>query len=396
MNNNLSFHRSLITSFQSKINFNYWDTVLRFYDEKNYAETVRGVIRYLDPAIETRYANADKTAYAVPHGSAIINITISADQLILEAPFLSIGGSKLVPLLRQVAQINFSPLTLSQVRLHDEQLAFIYSSPLELCEPLKVYDVLREICINADNYDDEFITKFNAVRIREPQIHPYDTAKTDQAWERVQQYIQEAFTAYEQLENKRLNQFLWDLLIITLLKTDLLCAPQGNLRNEIEKNISYLNSKEDYYQRLNTGREFLKKLQAMPKEHFVKDLYSIDVLVPYKFFTTLDSIRNSLKYAYETSSNERKANDFMGATFTLEYGILNLFYNNTMDDAIANILMTALERSSAKNWNEASTILYDAVDQVMTNTTFTNVSAPVSAQTKKESEKGFFEKLFGL
>ena len=397
MNNNLTFHRSLTASFQSKVDLNYWDKVLEFFEQKNYTETIRAIIRYLDSSIETKFANPSKTSYSIPHGSIIVNIEITDVLLRIQAPFLTITGSKLVPLLRQTAQLNFAPMTLAQIQLENEQLYYKYECPLNLCEPLKIYDVLREICINADNYDDEFITKFNAVRLREPQIVGYDTEKQNKAWDLTQQYIQEALTAYEQLDNKRLTQFLWDVLIITLLKIDFICAPQGYLRTEMEKTISYLNSKDDYYQRLNSGKEFLKRLQTMPKETFTRDLYSIDIFVPYKYFTNLDGVRNSLKYAHETSSGEMKANDPLGATLTLEYGILNLFYNNNLDDKIATILMTTLEKSSAKPLNESSKILYDAVNGIMTDASLATVTAPVSIQQKNNgNNKGFFGKLFGL
>jgi hypothetical protein len=169
------------------------------------------------------------------------------------------------------------------------------------------------------------------------------------------------------------------------------------LRNEIEKSISYLNSKDDYYQRLNSSKEFLKRLQSMSKDSFTQDLYSIDIFVPYKFFNNIDGIRNNLKYAFETAANEMKSGDHLGASLTLEYGILNLFYNNNIDDTIAANLMTALENSSGKLLNESSKLLYDAVHNIMTNTAFTTVSAPVSLQQKNNGDnKGFFGKLFGI
>lgn len=397
MQTNLSFQRTMAGSLKSNIDVAIWDKVISQYENGNYTDAIRDCINYVDPSIEKKFANADKTEYYVPHGSVIVHLKITDSEFMVEAPFLTIDGAKQVPILRQVAQLNFTPLSVSRIELQGDQLYFKFRCPLNVAEPYKIYDVLREICINADNYDDEFISKFGAKRIQEPKIYAYTSEQKAAAWTTIQQYIKEAFEAYEQLENKRLTSYLWDVLVITLLKIDYFCAPQGTLRNEIEKTIVYLNSKDDYYQRLSGGKEYLKKLQNYEQAKFENDLYKIDVFVPYKFRTNLESIRNILKYAYETAEKEIKAMDYIGATCTLEYGILNLFYSNNVEDSIAEVLTKAMEEASAKPMQQASGILFDAVKKISTTDTFVNAAAPSNTQqaSNQSEKKGFFSKLFG-
>ena len=394
MTNNLSFHTTIVGSLRSNVDADIWEKVQLNFQNNEFAETVRNCINYINPNIEKTFANANKTEYNIPHGSIIVNLKITENELIISAPFLDIANAKQVPVLRQVAQLNFSPLILSHIDLEGDKLYFRFSCTLDACEPYKLYDVLREICINADNYDDEFIAKFNATRIQEPKIIPYTSAEKEIAWNTIQQYISEAFDVYAQLENKRLNTYLWDVLMITLLKIDYFCAPQGVLRNEIEKAIVNLNSKDEFYQKLSGGKEFLKKLQNYDREKFENDLYKIETFVAYKFRNTLDSVRNNFKKAYETAENEMKAKDYIGATFTIEYAIFNFLYNNNLDDNIAKELTTALERSSAKPIQEAAQILFDAMKKVMTDDSIA-VAKVVPPSIQKEEKKGFFSKLFG-
>ncbi|MDB5228792.1 MAG: hypothetical protein JWN78_2985 [Bacteroidota bacterium] len=396
MNTNLSFQKTIAGSLKSRADVHAWDTVLHLYETAKYAEAIRESINFIDPEIEKKFANPERTAYHIPHGSIIVNLNITHDQFIVSAPFLDITNSKQIPILRQVSQLNFTPLMLSRIELEGDQLYFKFECPLDLCEPYKIYDVLREICINADNYDDEFISKFDAVRIQQPQIYPYTDEQKLTAWNTTQQYIKEAFEAYDVLENKRLTSYLWDILIITLLKIDYFCAPQGKLRNEIEKTFLFLISKEDYYQRLSDGKEFLKKLQVYDRSKFENDLYRIEVFMPYKFRANLDSVRNGLRYAYETAGKEIKALDYIGAALTLEYGILNFFYTNSMDDAITEVLTAAMENASLKPMTEASSILFEAVEKIMTMDNFTNSSTSIKNIRKTEEvDKGFFKRLFG-
>ncbi|HNF49353.1 MAG TPA: hypothetical protein PKO18_03830 [Chitinophagales bacterium] len=395
MNNNLSFHPTLLPLSPSKDNDKLWEEVLKKYDEKQYAESVRTLVVYIDKALEDKYANADKTEYFIPHGSVTVGLKISEDTLFITAPFLDISTAKQVPLLRQVAQINFSPLTLSRIDLTENQLTFNFSCPLTLCEPYKIYDVLREVCINADNYDDEFITKFSATHIQTPKTESLTEEQKNLAYDRIQAYAAEALSGYEQLENKRLTAFLWDVLITTLLKIDYYCVPQGNLRNELEKTISFLNSKEDFYQRMSTAKDFLKKLQTTDKEKLKKDLYKIEIFVPYKYNANLDAVRNNLKYAYETAEKEMKAGDNIGATFSMSYGILNLFYSYNVDTSVAALLTKAMTDASEKPMQESAKILYDAIHTIMTKDNFTVSVSKVADEAQKEN-KGFFKKIFGL
>lgn len=393
----MTFHKTITGSLKSPIAVDNWNTVTDLYDSKRYANSIRECINYINPELEKKYANTTKTEYNIPHGSVIVQIKITDTDFFVSAPFLKIENAKRIPILRQVAQLNFAPLTIAQIILEDEQLYFRYQCPLSIAEPYKVYDILREICINADNYDDEFIGKFNAEHIQAPKIYPYSDGQKEQAWNNVQLYIKELFEVYEQLENKRMTNYLWDVLSITLLKIDYFCGLQGILRNDLEKTLSYLNSKEDYYQRLNTAKDFLKRLQSMEQTKFYNDLYKIEIFVPYKFRTNLESIRKNLKYAYETSEQEINALDFVGATCTLEYGILNLFYNNNVEDDIADILTNAMLETSEKPTQETAKTLFEAVKKIMTTDDFSvlNKITDTKPPTEVKEKKGFLGKLFG-
>lgn len=395
MQSNLTFQKSLVANSINSVKTENWDKAMQLYESAKYADTVRACINYINPTIETKYANADKTEYCIPHGSIIVVLKITETEVCISAPFLNIENAKRVPILRQVAQLNFSPLTIAEIILEGDKLFFKFQCPLTIAEPYKIYDVLREICINADNYDDEFISKFDAKHLNEPKVTPYTAAQNELAWNTVQQYIKEAFAVYDQLENRRLTSYLWDVLVITILKIDYFCAPQGLLRSEIEKTLFFLNSKEEYYQRLSAGKEFLRKLQNTTQAQLEKNLYNIEIFIPYKFRTDLESVRNALKYAYETSEKEIKTMDFIGATFTLEYGILNLLYSNAMENSILERLTKAMETASEKPIQEAATILFESVKNIMTEDIVLETSNTENTTSNKEKKQGFFKKLFG-
>ena len=177
MNQSPTYDKSLIGSTQSKINAPYWDTVLSQYENGKHKEALVGILHYLDPELAERTGKADQTQFTVPHGSIVVNFEIADEKVNIWAPFVKLPEQNPIPLLRQAAQINFNPLKLAQVVLEGEDLVFRYSCPLELCEPYKMYDVFYEICTYSDAYDDDFIEKFKARRLREPVIKHYSDGR---------------------------------------------------------------------------------------------------------------------------------------------------------------------------------------------------------------------------
>ena len=72
MQKNLSFHQTIAGSLQSSIDPSIWDKVLAAYDKGDYGDAIRNCINYINPSIEQKYANADKTTYVIPHGSILV------------------------------------------------------------------------------------------------------------------------------------------------------------------------------------------------------------------------------------------------------------------------------------------------------------------------------------
>ncbi len=387
MENNLTFHRSILSTTQSKVDATVWDTVMDEYDKKEYVNVIRGIINYVDPGLTARSANEDKTKYSAPHGSVVIDLEITDSHLKVRAPFLKVEGAKKVPLMRQVAQLNFSPLNLADIVLENNQLEFRYDCPLELCEPYKTYNALREICIYADSYDDEFIKKFGAQWIQEPKVTRHSKEIEEEVWANVQLYIKEALDGISHFESKRIHGFVWDLIVITLMKIEYYASPQGNLRTEIEKNIGYMNNQQNtIHDKIDHGKRFLKKLQDYNKEHFLSDLYIAETFIPYKWRSTHDNIKSNFENAYAQAGKEFKGNDHTGASLTLMYNFFNMFYNNNVPDNVADIVTNGMQKGSNKPWHDASTAMFASMEQIMTGK---------KLASKPKKKKGFFSKLFG-
>lgn len=366
MNITPTFFRSPIGSTKSKIVTSNWDIVLDNYNNGNYADILVALLNYINPELVDKYGNPEKTSFEIPHGSVIVKIFQTENDIKIEAPFLNISDSIKVPLMRQVTQLNFYPLTLVKIVLDEaDNLMFTATVPLKLAEPYKLYDILREICVNADRYDDEFITKFKAKWIQEPKIHRYSQEELENIWAKLQSFIEEAYEYLSFIEAKGGSAYTYDVLKSTFSKIDYYIAPQGFLRSEFESSIVDLDSQSPFNERIYRGKEFLKKLKEYDKEKFLDDIYGADVFIPYKFKSNIDDVRKNFDYAYKTAKDEISKRSFMGAFFTMYCELLRLFYYNNVEDDLADLVVDTLEKSAQKTWEEAAGIIHETFDIIM-------------------------------
>lgn len=366
MDNTPSFYKSFLPPAMSVLNSEHWDTVMKLYDEKKFRQVVYGVLEYVKKGLSEEALNTAKTVYAFPHGSVIVNLEIKEDMLYVSAPFLRIPAKYLIPLMRQVTELNFGTLVLAQIRLEDNDIYFRYECPLELCHPYKLYRVLEEICIQADANDDMFIEKFGAQRFSEMKVEPFDSLQISEAWDRTQQFLQEAFDYADYFQSKRIEYFGWDAFYLAFTRIDHFARPQGLVKAEIEKAMRDLNSGTDTNAKLAKARKNAQQLLDMGKDKFAESLYKTEQFVSEK--PTFDStgIKNYLNKPYSTAQGEMDKKDFLGASLTMLTGFYGLFFYYLIPQQHYDIILKSLEESGNKPWAEAANTLWTAYQDVMT------------------------------
>jgi len=360
------FDKTLLDTVHRHVDPEKWDKVSELYEKKQYRDVVTGILDYVDSDLMDRTGNEEKTRFDIPHGSAVVHLSIENQQFQVTAPFLTLPTTHNVPLLRQVAQINIFPLNLSTISLEEDRLIFKYSCPLELCEPYKIYNVLREICAYADAYDDEFITKFNAIRVHKPNLKPFSDENKDKAWKQVQAYIAETVRYVDYFEKKRMVELCVDMITIALMKIDYYTAPQGILRTDIEKTVSLMQDQDiPVTDKIRKGKERIDSLKNYNPQNFKKALYTAEMFIPLKFNFTNEMIDPYFQAFYEPVQNDIANRNYIGAVTTLQTAFLNLFYHYIFPDDVQEILTDALTESRGKSWEKAAIILKEALENVL-------------------------------
>lgn len=366
MKQTLTFNLSTITSTESKINVDAFDESMEAFENGDYLHSFHTLLDYVNPDLREKFGNQEGTEFHVPHGSIVVSLKIENDRLNITAPFLALPEKGRVPLLRQVANLNFNDMDLAQIELKDEKFHFKYSCPLALAQPYKIYYVLEEICRTGDKYDDEFETKFGAQRIYEPKVTPFDAETLDKVYEVIQLSCKECMDAVKGFEADRKFGFAWNVLDTTLLKILYYAHPQGQLLNDMNKAVTEMDREDiPLPEVVNYGKSVVARLQGMTKEELAEDLYFADIFISPKRRSNLKNIQENFEGSYNRATQAFEARDYMTCCLMIVYKFYEMYHYNDVQDDVNAVVTRALQKTSAMPWDEAAEILHDAMENIM-------------------------------
>lgn len=373
------------TKNASTIQDEKWDDAMSYFKSEQYQKVVPTIIEYIN-ADFTKYKTSN--GYSIPHGSVVVNISLTDTTFKVECPFVHIKDAKKVPLMRKLAELRLNPLDLTNITLRNDDAIFEYQCPVELCEPYKIYDVLKEICLFADMYDDEMIEKFDATSIQEPKIEPFAQSLKEEVHTKVQQLIDEGIARLDYYMSKRNGRGAWCTLNITLKQLEFYAQPQGFLRTEIERAIDLIYDRDiNFHDLLLKSKDNLLKIRNYNKEKFFDSLYGIEVFVPYKYSGKKDNIRENWSESYDSIKEMITNNNHEGACTEMLSMFYNLFYYNLVNEEISQPLMNAMAVASGQSWSEASESLLKGMKSIMEDSLDTESFGMDISEAMKEQMK---------
>lgn len=268
-------------------------------------------------------------------------------------------------MLRQVADLNLNKLLLPRFVKDGDKLRMKYVCPMSQSHPHKIYFVLQNICHIGDKYDDEFCTKFDATRCYEPQITPYSQEEVDRVYEGIQTLGREILDTLKEYNSGRRYGYSWNVLDTTFYQISYFARPQGQLLNDLEKAIDDMDAQLPTEEVVAKGKAFLERLLALPKEKLAEDLYFVDILVSTKRRSFLKNVQENFVNMYKEAAEAIQSENYERSAVRLLYIFYEAYFYNNMQDNINVIITKALRKAGSQPLEEASEILYDAMDKIM-------------------------------
>lgn len=364
----------------------YWEKANEAYDNKKYKESLIELINYINPKL---ISDKDKDINIVQsQGSVNIYVNITNDRFEIKAPFLKITDkTNTVALLRKVNEVNFESLMLAQIVLKNEDvLQFEFSEDIELCHPHKVYEVIREIAIYSDDYDDEFVERYDADFVQKAEIIPLTEQEKVEINKHLDQIIEDYKNYSKALKEKRLGDFRWDIIIISLLKLGIMPYVNGTLRTDLGEYIyNLLNFDIDFKFRLDKGVNFMNKLCDTPREEIMQNMYHSKQFFSLKSRSSLEILQDELKSIDNIIQQYATQKDNMPLFYFLQITFLRIIYYFNLEEHHLNPIFKALEKSANIKLKDAAKILFDLYNQILDGKI---------EQKKAKRKGGFFSRLF--
>lgn len=354
----ISFTPTIQKSLHSKNNIAKWNDTLDSYDAKDYRKTIYNFFDYLDESILQHYANADKSQIVIPQGSAVVIIDISDESISIKAPFVKLPAEKQLPILRKCTELNFGSMSLPQIFLENDVLTMSYSMPLELCEPYKLYDMLRDMATNADKYDDEFVSKFGAVRLMEPQVSHYPDQQLEEIHTNAVAIADELLKYASYYEGKRDLVSAGDALFIGINRIKYYVDPTGILSNKLNDAISgFYNRNNDINAKIKIMRTALDAVKNLTPEER-KDAYCITYqLIPLKSNAIRGYLKDWIVRQYEYVESMLNKENYSVATLYSLYNLYLILADFNIDENSSKAIEYSLKKAADKPWAEAAPIL---------------------------------------
>jgi len=366
----------------------YWDAAVEAFDEKKYKETIIAILNYMNPSLlEGKDTEADIEIVQM-QGSAEIHVKVTDTTFSVKAPFLRMTkDTNKVALLRKVAEVNFTPLRLAQIHQRDETLSFEYEMPIELAHPNKLYDVIRNIVVYADDYDDKFINDYKATFYKKPTYKALSETEKEQVWKQISNILNDYknYTAF--FKEKRWEGFIWDIIVISMLKISNMPYVNGELRSDLIEYIGNLFDGDlDLNYRVDRGVNFMKKLMAKSQDEIMRDVYHTGQFISLRWRSSQQIISDKLKNNVEYVKRYEKEANKINLSYYLQLTFLKLIYDFNLEETYLNEIYNVLEEVSGLEPDKAAAKLVKVFYALQTGT--------INPKASKKEKKGFFSKLF--
>ena len=365
MKQTLIYVPPVVDSTQSSIHIEDFEKSVDLYNQGEYLQAFHCLLNYLNPDFRAKYGNPEGTEFHIPHGSILVHIYVKENAFRINADFLTLPEKGRVAMLRQVADLNINRLMLPRFVKDGDSLRMEYSCPLSQSHPHKMYFVLQNICHIGDKYDDEFCTKFGATRCYEPKVTPYPQEEVDRIYEGLQKLGRETLEVIKEYDADRKYGYSWNVLDTTFYQISYFARPQGQLLNDLDKAVDDMDAELPTAEVVAKGKAFLEKLLALSKEELAADLYFVDTLVSTKRRSSLKNVQENFISVYKEATEAIQTENYERSAVRLLYIFYEAYFYNDMQDDINVIISRALSKASGRSMEDASEVLYNAMDKIM-------------------------------
>lgn len=324
-----------------------WSDADSLYKEKKYQESIDAFFDYLrdDAAgnVELQRNGVD-FIFQLHQGSKIVRGTGNTSHLQAEVSLTKMPQPS-VPVMRRLLEQNFT-LYYSRYALDGDRLCMRFDSDIETANPNKLYYALKELATKADKQDDQLVQDFSSLQpLDTDHVEEIPEAEAETKFAFMQKWISETLQYIPTLDAEKFSGGICYLLLTLSFRIDFLITPEGIIRTELEKIplIYFAKDEKPTTEKNEAMIAAFQKLQAIPKEVFIKNLFRskscFAIGVPQVYKTIADSINASnVNMAWYRDNNYA----YIGQQIC-EYGISFCQYSYSLPKPLSELFLVLMK-----------------------------------------------------
>lgn len=332
-----------------------WDSTVDAFEQKRYKESLIHLLNYINDSLLKGINTKKDFRFSKMQGSAEVNVEVANGKFKIESPCVRIANdTNVVALLRRVAEINFSTLDIEQIVLEEDTLIFRYEALLSTCQPNKIYNVINNIALRSDDFDDIFIEEYGAKRYKDLNVKSLTQEQKSETIKYIREILKEVDEFSEEFVQERKENYRWDIVVITLLRLSNMPYMQGRLRSDLIDNIERMYDGDiELNQRINKGLLYIKELQDYNDEYYEKNLYHVEQLISLRWRFTPQILQERMEGHKKTLSGMIENDDHLAQSYFLSGVFLKLIYNYNLDKQYKGEIERVLTEVSGKSTKDA-------------------------------------------
>lgn len=348
------YFKPLHKSTDIQFNLDSWTKSQNFYEENEYKKSLVELLKYVDKKVDEKY-KISEWIYNITHWSVTINLDFSDSNIKIKTNFLDVSEANKIPLYRRIAELNFFALNLVKIKLNQEILSFEFSCPLIFYSPIKIWEALADICYLVDKYDEEFCEDYWAKLFEKSWKKEFTKLELEKIYKNFREIILDNLEIIKDLENRRKNNYAWDVISTTYKMIDYICSPKWILALKISEKVNELYDKDETLETvIFRWKEFLKELLGLSLEEFSKSIYDTVEFIPNKRVSNIDYISEYLKPWYLDAYSEIQSWRYESAYLILMHILYNSMYYHAMPIKMKKLISFIIKKYSNKKVDKKS------------------------------------------
>ncbi len=353
-----------INRYSRRVNLNEWFVCYDLYKKGDYYSSFIHLLKYINPPYEIPDTSELNLKY--PHGSVYVQIQANHDFYRIDVPFLKFTPQSIrIPAMRQMIEANFSSLILGQIELKENEVWIHYEDKMSNFDPYKVYDLLNEICLEADNTDDYYVDRFKLEYLDYPNVQKFTSSEMSNAKQIFKEIIEEGLLYAQYLEENRFYYTACDMLAICYLKLRYVLFPQGILGRDL--NFDFLKMYENVPINIliSETKARLTKLLSYDEKKMEESFFHPNFLMTIKSRAEVPRVQEFLVNAYNNGRDAIYNKNYMIGALGMYYHLYNLMDSYTIPIEFTNAIPKVFQRCSEKDWKYTAEQLFQLISKIM-------------------------------